>query len=459
MAKKAQKIKKGKRSELLIVNPDAAGIDISSTEYQVCVPEDRDGNFNRVFDTFTCSLMLIVEWLKACNIKTVAMESTGIYWIQLFLILQENGFEVCLVNAKHIKQIGDKKTDVVDAHWIQVLHSYGLLRASFQPDNKVRELRNLIRHRNTMVKSGSKEALHMQKALETMNIKVHKVLSDILGKSGQDIVKAVIDGERDPRVLAGLVDPKVKASHEELVKSLEANWSDDQLFILKKSYNLYHYFQSMIREFDVEIEKTAVQLQCTADISSFESSGKGRKRKNGLNFNAEQMLYKIWGVNTTLVPGIDTLSSLKLISELGRDFTDKFPSDKQFVSWSNIVPNNKISGGKLLSSKIPRRKNPVGQVFRMAASTLAKNKSPLGDYYRAIKARQGKKQAVVATAHKLARIFFAMIKNQVEFDPNLIRNHQLYNREEKIKRLKKLLSKLEEDLKMENTLNKQGCYI
>jgi transposase len=261
MAKKAQVQIKNGQEEFVIVNPDSAGIDISSTMHQVCVPSNRCKNNNRCFGSFTSDLHAIAKWLKECNIKTVAMESTGIYWVQLFLILQDYGFDVMLVNAKHIKNIGNKKTDIVDAHWIMLLLSSGLLRPSFQPDNNTRELREYMRQRETLIKSASREVLHMQKALEQMNIKVHKVISDILGKSGMAIIEAILKGIRNPKILAELTDSRIKASKEDIIKSLEGNWTKSQLFILKQSYELYQFYKSRIEQCDLQIQDYLKDLQ------------------------------------------------------------------------------------------------------------------------------------------------------------------------------------------------------
>jgi transposase len=261
MAKKAQNQIKNNQSELMIVNPDAAGIDISSTVHQVCVPVNRGKDNNRCFGSFTSDLHAIAKWLKECNIKTVAMESTGIYWVQLFLVLQEYGFDVLLVNAKHIKNIGEKKTDIVDAHWIMLLHSYGLLKASYQPDNNTRELREYMRQRETLIQSASREVLHMQKALEQMNIKVHKVISDILGKSGMAIIEAILKGIRNPKILAEFADIRIKASKEEIIKSLEGNWTKSQLFILRQSHELYQFYKSRIEQCDLQIQEYLKDLQ------------------------------------------------------------------------------------------------------------------------------------------------------------------------------------------------------
>jgi DNA-binding protein YbaB len=255
MAKKAKKVKTGKGLKLAIVNPNAAGIDVSSTEMQVCVPEDRDGDNNRCFGTFTEDLHSIASWLQSCGIDTIAMESTGIYWVQLYMILESAGFDVLLVNAKAIKNIGEKKTDEVDAEWIMLLHSYGLLKASFQPDNFARRIRNLSRHRDNLIKTSSREVLHMQKAMELMNIKLGNVISDILGKSGQEIISAIIKGERNVTKLAELADVRCKSPKEIIEKSVTANWDDDLLLMLKQSFDLYHYLQNQTKMCDKKIEQ------------------------------------------------------------------------------------------------------------------------------------------------------------------------------------------------------------
>jgi hypothetical protein len=272
MAKKARKIKTKQGIKLEIVNPHAAGIDVSSTEMQVCVPEDRDADNNRKFGTFTEDLHSISLWLKSCGITTVAMESTGVYWVQLYLLLENDGFEVLLVNAKAIKNIGEKKTDEVDAEWIMLLHSYGLLKASFQPDNMARSIRNISRHRDNLLKSASREVLHMQKSMELMNIKLVNVISDILGKSGQAIIQAIIAGERDPKRLAALADPRCKSSKETIEKSLTANWSDDLLFMLAQSYNLYQFYQTQMQACDKKIETLASNYIAEINIGEQEKT-------------------------------------------------------------------------------------------------------------------------------------------------------------------------------------------
>jgi len=420
MAKKAKKIKTGKGLKLEIVNPYAAGIDVSSTEMQVCVPESCDSDNNRRFGTFTEDLHYISSWLKACGITTVAMESTGVYWVQLYMILEEDGFDVLLVNAKAIKNIGEKKTDEVDAEWIMLLHSYGLLKASFQPDNRARRIRNLSRHRDNLLKTSSREVQHMQKYMELMNIKLVNVISDILGKSGQDIIQAILAGERDPKRLAALADPRCKASKETIEKSLVANWDEDLLFMLEQSYHFYLYYQKQMQACDKKIESIAQeylsQINATEPEEEWLRSQKKKAQKNAVSIDIEKYAFQMWGVNLMRIHGISDATVLRLTGELGHDFTDKFETYKEFCCWCNLTPNNKISGGKLLSSKIPKRKNPVGQILRSAANSLKASKTPLGFYFRRIQAKNGYQAAIVATANKLARIIYVMVKTKVEFD-------------------------------------------
>lgn len=450
MAKKAKKVLKGKRSELIIVNPNAAGIDIASAEYQVCVPEDRDKNPNRRFEAFTCDLHSIAQWLKECGIETVAMEATGIFWVQIFYVLQDYGFDVVLCNAKHIKNIAEKKTDYVDASWIQMLHTYGLLKASFQPQNQVAQLKDLIRHRERLVKRMDQDILRMQKSLDMMNIKVHKVLSDIKGKSGISILNAIINGERRPLELAQLVDHRVKATKEEIRKSLEGNWNDAQLFILKQNFESYFFVLKQMKDLDITIEK-ALESYSSAIKSEDKPiirATKDLKKGNAFNFDAELYSHQILGVNIVRIPGISSLSAIKAISELGKDFPSKFDTYKHFCSWLNVVPNNQQTGGKVKSSKVPTRKNFAGQVFRVAANTLKNQKGYLGDYFRKIKSRKGHNQAIVAVAHKLARIVYHMVKYQVEYDDTLEnqKNHQMLVLKKQA--LERKLQKINKDLEL-----------
>jgi transposase len=418
MAKKAKKLQTSKGIELKIVNPNAAGIDIADSEMQVCVPADRDGDNNRRFGSFTRDLNEISGWLKACGIETVAMEATGVYWIPLFFKLQKDGFDVQLCNAREVKNISEKKTDESDAEWLLVLHSYGMLKPSFQPENAARQIRNLARHRGGLLKSASKEVQHMQKAMEQMNIKLTNVISDITGVSGLRIITAILKGERDAQTLSALADSRCKRSREEIALSLEGTWDADHLFELKQSYELYQIYQGMVEECDKEIENLLQGFVSRIDEDNVGllRTKKRINKKNAVAFDVESYANAIWGVNAMAITGMSSGSLLQLIGELGADFTDKFDSPAKFCKWCNLVPNNKISGGKLISSRLPKRKNPVGQIFRLCANTVAKSNSPMGFYFRRIKSRAGHMSAIVATAHKMAEIFFIMVRDRVAYD-------------------------------------------
>jgi transposase len=451
MANKAKKIKTTKGLKLEIVNPNAAGIDVSSTEMQVCVPEDRDVDNNRCFGTFTCDLHSISSWLKTCNIDTVAMESTGIYWVPLYMRLVADGFDVLLGSAQAIKNFAEKKTDQVDAEWIMLLHSYGLLKASFQQCNYSREIRNLVRHRDNLQRSAAKEVQHMQKYLELMNIKLTNVISDVLGVSGQAIITAINKGERDPKVLAALADSRCKSPSEIIEKSLEANWDENLLFTLKQSYDLYRFIQKQMVQTEKKVEKIIQKYKSSLPKESVHQtecnrSHKAESAKNKISIDIEQYAHEFWGVNLMRIPGIGKGSLFRLLGELGHDFTDKFESYKHFCNWANLVPNNKISGGNLLSSKVPKRKNPVGQTLRVAANSLMNEKSPMGNYFRKIRSRKGHNQAIVATANKIGKIIYSMVKNQTQYDESLVQEDKTKILKMKLKRTQRELERLQKQL-------------
>ena len=297
MAKKAKKLHTKKGVELKIVNPNAAGIDIADTEMQVCVPVDRDGDNNRRFGSFTRDLNEICGWLKDCGIDTAAMEATGIYWIPLFFKLKESGIDVILVNAHEVKNISEKKTDEADAEWLMLLHTYGLLKASYQPENEARQVRNLARHRGNILRAAGKEVQHMQKAMEQMNIKLSNVLSDIVGKSGRAIIDAILKGERNPKVLAQLADGRCKRSKEDIALSLEGTWDEDHLFELKQAYDLYKYLQTQMTECDHKIEELLMAYAAVVDtdMSGLVQCKKVICKKNAVDFDVEKYGYAIWG--------------------------------------------------------------------------------------------------------------------------------------------------------------------
>jgi transposase len=418
-----------------LVHLNAAGIDISSKEHVVAVPEDRAKESVRTFQGFTRDLHQLANWLLTCKIETIAMESTGVYWYDLYTILLDYGFEVYLVNAYHVKNVPGRKSDVSDARWLQELHTFGLLRSSFQPDNLTRSLRNYVRQRKNIIQGLTKETQRMQKALEQMNIKLNNVIRDINGKTGTAIITAILKGERDPKVLAQYRDWRIKASEETLIKSLEGNWREEQIFNLRIAYNHYLFLQEQLNQCDIESEKVIKRM---SSVSSSKKVDKIQKSKNNPNFNVSQYLYDALGVEVTKIYGIKEITALTLFSETGINLKEKFPTEKQFLSWINVVPNNKITGGKVISSRVKKKKNKAGQALRDAASSLWTSQNPIGDYLRRKKAKSGAKQAVVATARKLGAIYYKMVTDKVEFNPS----HIVKNTEEYLKNKLKQIEKM-----------------
>jgi transposase len=431
------KQKKLKTENFQLIRPNAAGIDIASQMHYVAVPNDRDEEPVRKFGSFTDDLHQLALFLKKCRIDTVAMESTGIYWVQLYLILESYGFEVFLVNASHIKNVSGRKSDVLDCQWIQQLHTYGLLNPSFQPDNLTRELRSYMRHRKNLTDSSSTQVLLMQKAFEQMNIKLHNVLTDICGKSGQLIIQSILAGDRDPKAFTKLIDKNVKSTEEDIIKSLTGNWRDESIFELKQAYQLYLVFRDKIRECDEQIEKVLAKSELLNQINHVEHK-KARKvyTKNRFNFNATNYLQNILGIDITKIFGIGEINATEIISETGIDMS-KWETQKHFTSWLNLAPNNRVTGGKLLKPKKTKKRNKAGQSFLMAAYSIQRSDNWLGVFYRRMKAKHGPLIATKSTARKIAIIFYKMIKEKVEFNPIAIETYNQYFKEQKMKYIQK----------------------
>jgi transposase len=419
-SKKTAKRRKnpGLPASLECVNLNAAGIDIGSSEHWVAVGEDRDEQPVRKFEAFTADLYRLADWLKECGIDTVVMESTGVYWIPLFQILEERGFEVKLVNAKHVKNVSGRKSDILDCQWLQQLHTFGLLSGSFRPEDDICILRSYLRHRDNLVRQCSSAVQHIQKALTQMNILLYKVISDIVGLTGMRIIRAILEGERDGKKLAQMKDYRVKSSANTISKSLQGDYREEHLFVLKQSVELYDFYHKQLDELDLKI---------TAQIGSFEPKvdielkpmpelKKGRKKpkENSPKVDWRSAIYKMAGVDLTQIPGIDTLTTQILISEIGVDMS-LWKSEKHFASWLGLSPNNRISGGKILSSRTRKSVNRAAQALRMAASTLNKSKTALGAFFRRKRAQHGSAKAITATAHKLAKIVYQMLKTGKEF--------------------------------------------
>lgn len=412
MKKSSNKRKAGKLPTVLErVNLNAAGIDIGSASHFVAVPETRDTETVREFKSFTADLHELANWLERCGITTIAMESTGIYWIPLFEILEARGFEVRLVNPKHLKNVPGRKSDVLDCQWIQQLHTFGLLLGSFRPEQQICELRAYTRQRDGLVKSVSSHIHAMQKALGLMNIQLHNVLSDITGETGFRIIRAIVEGERDAKTLSEFRDRRCKHSIEVIEKSLVGNYKPEHLFKLRQELALYDKFQEMLAECDQAIEEC---LRCFEEkidvtINPLSPKEKKKRRKNELYFDAREYLYKMIGVDVTMIDGLDSYSVLKLVGEVGLDMS-RWPTANHFASWLSLAPGTKISGGKRLSGKTKPSANRAAEVFRMSAFALSNSSSALGGFFRRMRARLGAPKAITATAHKIARLFYTMIR-------------------------------------------------
>jgi transposase len=450
---KTTKNSKKKQEQFIVTNPDAAGIDISATIHAVAVPAGRDTEQVKMFGAFSEDLQAIAQWLKHCKVTTVAMESTGVYWKPLFTVLVEQGFEVYLVNAKHVKNISGRKTDMDDAQWIQKLHSCGLLTTSFLPDNETETLRTIVRYRRSLTQDSSRYVLRMEKALELMNIKIHSTISDIMGKTGKAIIEAIIKGERNAENFIQYVDPRIKASPSEIIKSLEGTWRHEHLFTLENSYQLYNYVQQKIDACDKEVEILLQQMaaiqhdgiieEIPACATNTDTQAKPKKKtKNQPAFNVREYLKKVHGADVMAIYGMSETTSLEILSETGTDLS-KWEDAKHFISWLNLCPNNKITGGKLISSKLLKKKsNAATQAFRAAANSLKTSESWLGDYFRRKKAKGGHKYAIVATARKIALIYYLMVRNKKEFSPVDLNEYRSKYKESKIAYLEKQLAKL-----------------
>lgn len=434
---------------MAMVNPNAAGIDVGDTIHAVAVPKDRDQQSVRTFGSMSCDLEEIIHWLEKCGVDTIALESTGVYWKPLFNYLIRHGFEVFLVNAQHVRNVTGRKTDQSDAEWLQQLHSCGLLKSSYLPDNEQETLRTLVRHRRTLTEESSRFVLRMEKALELMNIKVHTVISDLMGKTGTAIVEAIIAGERKAVNFLPFIDGRIKASHEVIVKSLEGNWRPEQLFTLEQNYTCYRFFQERIAACEKAIEAqlqqyAAVINEGEAPLAEAKKGGDlpKKKNKNAPTFATRSFLTNILGVDVLAIYGLSEVSALEILAETGTDMS-KWNNEKHFVSWLNLCPNNKISGGKLISSRLMKKKaNPASQAFRMAANGIQRSDHWLGDYFRRMKSKGGNKYAIVATANKIATIYYKMIKHKVEFTPLDLQQYQEQRKKAKIAYLERKLESL-----------------
>jgi transposase len=404
------------KAALQIINPDAAGIDVHSNMHMVCVPADRDANPVRQFGANTVDLHEIVAWLKKCRIKTVALESTGVYWIALFELLESEGFEVSLVEPGQLSRCGARpKTDVLDAQWIQRLHSYGLLRASFRPPDSVLALRAYWRLRQTQIRNAASHIEHMQKALEQMNVKLTEVVSDITGLTGMSIIDAILEGERDPNKLARLRHPQCHHSQEQIAVALDGTWRPEHLFELRQAYELYQFHQRQITECDRQIEAELAQFPNRAGEKPHTVKPRKRGRKsNHVRFEATGPLFRAFGVDLTLIEGIDVATALVILAEIGVDVS-RFPTEKHFASWLRLCPPQNESNKTNRRHRNRKGTSRVTLALRMAAQSVGRTNTPLGLFYRRIRSRIGGLGAVKATAHKLACLIYRMLRYGQEY--------------------------------------------
>lgn len=429
---------------MMQVNAHAAGVDIGAHEIMVCVGGAATNQIVCAFGSYTVDLQAISQWLTEHGVTTVAMESTGVYWIPLFEELERCGFHCHLISSRSLRRVPGRKSDVVDCQWIQTLHSYGLLESSFRPEADLVVLRTLLRHRATLIQHRAPHILHMQKALLQMNIQLSQVLSDVSGGTGQAIIRAIVNGERDPSKLAGLRNYRCKKDEEEIAKALTGTWREEHLFILKQSLEFYDFYTQQIEICDAELERTYSLVRPAWEVEEPKVSTHGKRNSHSKNAPKDVQVHKhlkrICGVDLTAVHGISASLAQTIVIEVGTDM-NKFPNEKHFSSWLGLAPKNEISGGKLLKSRTLKTRNRAGQAFRMAAGSVMRANCAFGAFYRRQKARLGPAQAAVATAHLIARVVYRMLKYKVEYEPLSVAEYEKHYREQQIKYLERKAAK------------------
>jgi len=414
-----------RRKAFRLAYPNCAGIDIGSASHFVAVPADRDEQAVREFKSFTRDLERLADWLKRCGIDTVVVESTGVYWIPVYEYLENRGFTVFLVNARHVKNVSGRKSDVLDCQWLRQLMSYGLLSGAFRPSGEVCALRAVVRQRDMLIADQARRVQHMQKALTQMNIQLGTVLTDIVGETGQRIIRAIVAGERDGRRLAAFRDARVRASEEEIAQALEGTWREEHLFALHQAVALFDSYAVLILECDHKLEAMLKRLGMHQG-----DPGPAKRRDRNRNapcFDARTALYRMCGVDLTRIDGINATTALKVISETGANVGERFKTVKHFTSWLNLCPGTHISGGKRLSGACKRGTNRAAQALRMAAASLFKSQSALGAQFRRLCRRLDKPKAITAMAHKLARLIYVLLTKGTEYvDRGLAYEEQRY---------------------------------
>lgn len=428
-----------KLDSLKQINLNAAGLDVGAAEIWACVPEGRATEWVRPFPTFTPDLHALADWLESCQIDTVAMESTGVYWIPIYEILVDRGFEVKLVNAHHLKNVPNRKSDVMDCQWIQQLHTYGLLRGSFRPDEEMVAVRVYTRQRAMLIQNRSQHIQHMQKALQQMNLQLTNVISDITGETGLKIIRAIVAGERNPETLAQFRNRHCRHSQAEIAKALTGHYKEEHVFELRQALELYDFFTTQIQSCDAQLQRKYAAFKPQLDLTDNPVPPAQRPPRRDYtlpDFDLRTYLYQLSGVDLTQIGGINVLTAQTILAEIGLDMTP-WPTVKHFTSWLGLCPHNAVSGGKRLSSRTKRTQNRANTALRMAAQSLSHSQCALGGYYRRQRARLGAPQAITATAHKLARIIYFMLKERQPYrDPGEGYYEQQYQ-ERLLKKLKR----------------------
>lgn len=440
--------KRSKRVEHLpILYPNAAGLDIGSREIYACVPPERADDNVKAFGTFTPDLNTLADWLAEHGVDTVAMESTGVYWIPSFELLEARGFKVFLVNARNIKGVPGRKSDVQDCQWIQKLHSVGLLTNSFRPDAEMCALRAYLRHRADLLQHRAAHVQHMQKALVQMNIQLHHVISDITGETGMAIVRSIVAGERDGVKLAQFRNIHCKSSEETIAKALTGTWKEEHLFALKQALELYDFYSRQVADCDAQIQQQYAVMKprwhtsLAKPVRPIATTQHKRHTKNSPPVGVEDEIIRITGVSIAAVDGIGAGLAQTILSEIGTDMS-KWPSEKHFTSWLGVAPHNAISGGKVLHSRTLPTRNRAGQAFRQAATSVSNSSSAFGAFYRRKRAQGGPLHAQVATANKIARTVYHMLKYHVQYEDMGTEEFERRHRERDIKALRKKATNL-----------------
>ena len=428
------------------VNADAAGIDIGAEEIVVCVGGDENTQIVKAFGNYTVDLQNIGAWLKEHHVKTVAMESTGVYWLPLFEVLESMGFQCHLISSRSLRRVPGRKSDILDGQWIQTLHSYGLLESSFRPQADLVALRTLLRHRAQLLEHRAPHILHMQKAMLQMNVQLSQALSDITGETGQAIIRAIVAGERVPQKLAAYRDRNCKKSVEEIGRALTGTWRAEHLFTLKQSLELYDFYTRQVEVCDAEIDRLYALTRPEWEAGKLKPLPLKKRNTHSKNApkNQEEIrrhLKRISGVDLSAVDGIGVGVAQTVVVECGTDLI-QFPKEGNFCSWLGLAPKHEISGGKVLKNKTLKTKNRAGQAFRMAAQSVKGSDCVFGLMYKRFRAHMDNRQATVATAHAIARVVYRMLKYKVEFEEIDVSEYEKKYEEQQIKYVKKKAAKL-----------------